>query len=301
MSYAPVIVFTYKRPEHLQNLLSSLEQNIESKFTDLFIYIDKADNPQDKSYNDEVINTANKEWNFKSMKIVVREKNFGLKNNITSGIDEILSKYEKAIVLEEDLEVSTSFLNYMNTSLSTYKSNKKVWHISGYSQSTIYENSTSSYFGQEMNCWGWGTWHDRWENIHKNFKNNLKNLDSREIEKFNFYGLNKNNYNQILLNESNTISTWAIFWYQTIFLNGGLCLNPSRSLVKNKGFDGSGEHKSTSNFYEINKVNDNYNIKFPKNVKKSKLYENLLKFEYLRYNIKNYFLYHLKKFSKKKV
>ena len=74
MSYAPVIVFTYKRSEHLQNLLSSLEQNIESKFTDLFIYIDKVDNPQDKSYNDEVINTANKEWNFKSMKIVVREK-----------------------------------------------------------------------------------------------------------------------------------------------------------------------------------------------------------------------------------
>ena len=99
------------------------------------------------------------------------------------------------------------------------------------------------------------------------------------------------------MNENNTISTWAIFWYQTIFLNGGLCLNPSRSLVKNRGFDGSGEHKSTNNFYEIIKINDNYDIKFPS---KSIFYENLLKFEYFKYNIKTIF-FTTKKFSKKRV
>ena len=33
-----------------------------------------------------------------------------------------------------------------------------------------------------------------------------------------------------------------LFWYATIFDAGGLCLNPTRTLVRNLGLDGSGEH-----------------------------------------------------------
>ena len=76
-----------------------------------------------------------------------------------------------------------------------------------------------------------------------------------------------------------------IFERRTLF-------KPLKISWKNRGFDGSGEHKSTNNFYEIIKVNDNYDIKIPKKCeKKSIFYENLLKFEYFKYNIKNYFLF----------
>ena len=35
---------------------------------------------------------------------------------------------------------------------------------------------------------------------------------------------------------------WAINWYSTILLCGGICVYPKYSLIKNIGFDNSGVH-----------------------------------------------------------
>ncbi len=295
MDLSPVVVFSYNRPKHLQSLLASLEQNKESLNTDLYIYIDGCDNKIDLNKNEEVVIVAEKDWKFKSKKIILRNKNYGIRRNIIEAVTEIINEYKKIIVLEEDLYVSGSFLKYMNNSLDKYKEEKKVWHISGYSIEKLINNKNSSYFGEEMSCWGWGTWLDRWEYIENNLINNISNLPKEKIRKFNFYGLNKNNLNQIILNEKNVIETWAIFWYQTIFLNDGLCLNPSRSLVRNAGFDGSGVHKSTNNFYFTKNLNSNLIKNYPKRIRKSNFYEKLLIYAYFKMNIKDYIMYHARK------
>ena len=36
------------------------------------------------------------------------------------------------------------------------------------------------------------------------------------------------------------IKTWAIYWYSTILMKKGFCINPKYSFVKNIGDDGSG-------------------------------------------------------------
>ena len=300
MEFSPVIVFCYNRPGHLNNLLYSLEQNKESLDTDVYIYIDGCEDEKDLKDNKSVIKIAEQDWKFKSKKIVVRNTNFGLRKNIVEGITEVIRKNKKVIVLEEDLYVSPTFLDYMNKSLEKYEKNKSVWHISGYSMEKLINKKNECYFGEEMNCWGWGTWSDRWEHIEYNLTNKISTLEKEAISAFNFYGLNKNNLNQILLNEKNIIKTWGIFWYQTIFLNNGLCLNPSRSLVRNEGFDGTGVHKSTNNFYSIRNLNSNSIIYFPKKIKKSFIYEKLLMFEYFKYNLKDYITYHSRKLKKMK-
>ncbi len=40
----------------------------------------------------------------------------------------------------------------------------------------------------------------------------------------------------------NKNNSWAIRWHVSLFLKNKFCLQPTRSLVKNIGFDGSGEH-----------------------------------------------------------
>jgi hypothetical protein len=40
--------------------------------------------------------------------------------------------------------------------------------------------------------------------------------------------------------------SWAIRWYGSLWLRGGLALHPNRSLVRNMGFDGSGENSGSS-------------------------------------------------------
>jgi hypothetical protein len=38
------------------------------------------------------------------------------------------------------------------------------------------------------------------------------------------------------------VDSWAILWNLSVFMNDGLVLYPGKSLVENKGFDGSGIH-----------------------------------------------------------
>ena len=49
-----------------------------------------------------------------------------------------------------------------------------------------------------MNCWGWGTWKNNWKELENNLQNKIK---EEEINRFNFDGFIRNNYQQIVLNE----------------------------------------------------------------------------------------------------
>lgn len=91
------------------------------------------------------------------------------------------------------------------------------------------------------------------------------------------------------------ISTWAIFWYQTIFLNKGYCLMPSKSVVLNKGFE-NGEH-GTGNKNSIKKLSNNKISNFPKKIIISKLFDRILSLYFLKNIIINYVFYHIKKRS----
>ena len=74
-----------------------------------------------------------------------------------------------------------------------------------------------------------------------------------------------NNWSQILRNKNKKLNTWGIFWNATIFFNGGLCLNPKKTLTCNIGLDGSGtnsllEKKNNKNISSLKR------FRFPKNI-----------------------------------
>ena len=53
----------------------------------------------------------------------------------------------------------------------------------------------------------------------------------------------------MVANKNHKLDTWAIFWYTTIFKNGGFCLNPSQTFVENIGNDGSGMNCDQTDAY----------------------------------------------------
>ena len=63
----------------------------------------------------------------------MKEKIFGTKKNIVNAINETFKKFNKIIVIEDDLILSKSFLYFMNFCLNNYKDKKKIWHINGWS------------------------------------------------------------------------------------------------------------------------------------------------------------------------
>lgn len=244
--FAPIAVFCYNRKEKLKNLIDSIKLNKESLETKIYFFVDKVEN--NKELTIEITDYLNTVIGFKEKIIIVRDINMGLKNNILEGINYVLEENEKIICLEDDLVVSKYFLRYMNDTLEKFKNEKRIWHINGWAYPQIRFNSSKVVIGKLMNSWGWATWRDRWEMHTERSLNLISGLDFQTRKDFNFGNLT-NWEQQLIDNENGKISTWAIFWYQTIFLNKGLTVYPAKSLVINKGMDGFGTNSGKTKIF----------------------------------------------------
>lgn len=254
MQYSPIILFIYNRPSHTFQTLTALENNTIANDSDLFIY---ADGPKENATPEQLEKIRqtreiahSKQW-CKNVTVIESEKNKGLAASIISGVTEIINKYGKVIVLEDDMVTGKYFLEFMNTALDKYKNEKKVWHITGWRDPVKKAKDGDSYFYPTMDCWGWATWADRWQFFKKDITY-YKNIFTDEMKyHFNIEGAEPGMWSQIEDNASGKINTWAIFWYASIFIRNGLCLAPTKSIVKNIGFDNSGEHCSENSSQEI--------------------------------------------------
>ena len=135
--------------------------------------------------------------------------------NIKLGIDYIFNKKQREIiVIEDDIVTSKYFLEYMNLCLNIFRDKKTVGHINSWSYPLQDKNEKNIYFTDIMNCWGWGTWLDRWKKYKDNvsYWENELNHNEKVIYDLNGSGEFCHNFWQI----RKKIKTWAIFWYLTI-------------------------------------------------------------------------------------
>ncbi len=252
---APIIFICYDRYDHVVRSLNSLKKNKLSKKSKIIIFADAPINQKNKNKTDRIKLYLKKLNGFKSKKIVFRKQNFGTKKNITDAVSQVLKKFNKVIVIEDDLILSKFFLDYMNLCLKTYKDKRKIWHVNGWSYPFMKYSKNDINFLGSMNCWGWGTWKNRWSYLTLNEKYFISNFSNKNIHHFNILS-SMNHFEQIIRNKNKTLSSWAVFWHATIFKNNGICIYPKFPLVKNIGFDGSGR-MSSKHKYKSN-LNNNY-------------------------------------------
>jgi len=160
------------------------------------------------------------------------------------------NKYGKIIVLEDDLITSPYFLKFMNEALEKYQDNERVMHIAGYMFPIRKEELPDTFFIKPTSCWGWATWNRAWKFFKRDPQNQINALTKEQIKDFNL----NNTYDyweQIVLNYKGKIYTWAIFWYLSVYLKGGLSLHPRDSLVKNIGTDASGTHVGKTSVFDV--------------------------------------------------
>ncbi|WP_080055442.1 glycosyltransferase [Spirosoma aerolatum] len=274
---APIILFVYNRLSHTQKTIDALEKNELALDSELFIYSDGEKKNEDNEVIEirKYIRTIK---NFKKVYIIERESNYGLAKNIIEGVTEILKKYGKAIVLEDDLITSPYFLSYMNQSLDRYSNEKKIWSINGYMYPLEKTNKVSTFFWRLPCPWGWATWHDRWALFEKNPDRLINEFSKKDIYRFNIDGIEGDFWKQVVSNKLEKINTWAVFWYATIFINNGLCLSPTNSYVINGGFDGTGVHCGVEdNYYNVQSLDTKPEIIFCEKFEENKAYIKKLK------------------------
>lgn len=258
MIFSPIVLFVYNRPWHTKKTLEALMLNHYANQSTLYIFSDgpkvTASEETLKRINEvrEVI--REKKW---CMEVIIKEntENLGLADNIVSGITEIVNKFGRVIVLEDDIVTSTGFLSYMNDALLFYEDNEKVMHISGYFPS-VKRKLPDFFFYNQTSCWGWATWKRAWLNFSSNTYDLYYNvLESNRIYEFNING----SYpflNHLERNLKGEMKTWAIKWHTSVFLKRGLCLHPNKSFVQNIGFDNSGANCFSTEQYSVEILND---------------------------------------------
>lgn len=240
MNYAPIILFVYNRPWHTQQTVEALFKNVEATQSELYVYADglksAATEKQSVEFQKtrEYIHTIS---GFKSVTIIESDQNKGLGNSIINGVTKTLEKYDSVIVLEDDVVVSSHFLRFMNESLCQYQDGEQVICINGYSIIPKSKVKETSYFLRGGDCQGWGTWKRAWKQFNPNAREllNYMNNHKRMQKDFTFNGTM---YFMDLLRAvvEGQNDSWAIRWYASTFIKGGLCLYPTKSLVQNIGF-----------------------------------------------------------------
>ena len=260
--FSPVVIFAYNRKEHLEKLIKSLLLNKEASRTDLIIFCDGKKNDSQSAKTEEVKNFVNHINGFKSVKKIFREKNIGLANNIISGLNEVFSEYDRAIVLEDDLIVAPGFLDYMNKALDFY-ADKKVFSIAGYTPNIqLPENYEFTTYPIMRNCsWGWATWKDRWQKVDFSVSDFSTFIaDKKQRKKFNEAGSDL--WAMLLKQQLGEINSWSIRFCYSGFKADMPTMYPTKSFVINNGADGSGTHVGQTSKYdtEISFEKDDFNF-----------------------------------------
>ena len=242
--YAPIAVFVYNRPDKTKALFESLSRNVLAKESDLYIFSDAAKDSRAESGVKEVRKYVQslvvKDW-FKRVTLHMADSNRGLAGSIINGVTDILDRYGRIIVLEDDLVLSAYFLTYMNECLDFYREDKRIWSIDGYSHNPVrpegYDREV--YLTYRASSWGWGTWKDRWDMV---------DWEVRDYGSFRFDPVANirlkrggNDLPSMLrAYKKGRIDSWAIRWCYSESKYNKLSLAPIKSLVSNSGIDGSG-------------------------------------------------------------
>ena len=167
---APILLLTYNRDEELNKILTNLASCHDSDRYDLFIHIDAPNifNDGDDECCQKIQNSIN-EYRDKFKAVNVLEETFhrGLAASVISSVTEIINKYGKVIVIEDDLFLSKDCLNFLNDALTYYENDNRIWSVTGYTPPLESKNNLSGdvYFSYRSSSWAWATWKDRWNSI----------------------------------------------------------------------------------------------------------------------------------------
>ena len=128
--------------------------------------------------------------------------------------------------------------------MDLYKDEKNVFSINAF-QFPIGVSDFDTFLSPlATSTWGWATWKDRWCFFKKEMEQQKVISQNRHLR--NRFNLADYDYISMMNNKN----SWGIKWYYSAFIKNALGVFPTRSLIKNVGFDNSGAHSKKVNFQQ---------------------------------------------------
>lgn len=240
-NFAPILIPTLNRYSHFKRCIETLSLCTHAHNTDLFIALDYPFKEGHWEGYNKITSFVDEINGFKTVTVIKREVNFGVRENLINARKSIFKKYDRIITSEDDNVFSPDFLDFINKGLELYKDRKDILSISGYQYPvTLPKNYKQDvYLFGGFSAWGYGTWKDKWDSIDWNidelriFLNN-KTLANKLLSKNLIKGLDR------IVKTGEIAGDTYIVYYQN--MNNMYSVFPIISRVRNNGHDGTGIH-----------------------------------------------------------
>lgn len=301
MILAPIIVFAYDRPDHLSQTLSALSQNDLAAESILYVYCDGArewggETAQPPKWNGNYItrrygvmccskedydvylkriaktrNVAYEQAGFKEVRVIEREKNIGLADNIVGAVTEIVNQFGRVIAFEDDIVATRGCLTYLNEALELYKDDEQVMHVSAWMYPNKGQFPTTFFYDSPYPAGGWATWKRAWQHFNPDTADHVHYWQGRWSD----FDIEGEDYlsRQLIGNLNGTLKTWYIKWYSSMRRMRGLCLYPGTAMSNNIGWDDSGETSLPTNRYHIERPAEYTKVKRIPIIRNKKAYK----------------------------
>lgn len=249
---APLVIFVYKRPDITKQMFDAINKNLLAEQTDVFIFCDGSKNDSEREKVNAVRNVVHKfanSNNFRSVTVKESSSNKGLANSVISGVTEVINKYGKVIVLEDDLIAAHNFLQFMNDCLEFYENDLSVWSIGGMLAEAYKGLKHLNKYDKDIyacyrggSC-GWASWCDRWEKVDWEMSDYDSFITDRKRKKlFNRGGSNL--VGMLRMQHDGKIDSWAVRWIYQQSKENMISIFPRKPLIKNIGFGADATHTS---------------------------------------------------------
>ena len=240
MTYYPVGIPTLCRYEHFKRCVESLARNTHADKTELVIGLDYPPSDKYREGYEKISKYIDTIEGFAKVTVFRHKENLGAVGNFRYVERYIYSIYDAAIMTEDDNEFAQNFLDYMDKSLSRFKKDPKVLSVSGYCHPDFgYTGEVPVCFSYEVSAWGIGMWRDKQilttpKECQLYFEQFLRNK---------FLSIKIMRMCPTLFNMLLGVLHYHLCDAQRGIYNmieGTTQVRPTKTLVKNWGYDGSG-------------------------------------------------------------
>lgn len=249
MTLAPVVVFAYNRPQHLQRTLDALAACRLAGQSEVHVF---ADGPKKHAAAEAIAKVRHvlaqeaDTSRFAAFHVHASDVNLGLATSIIRGVGQVIAAHGKVIVLEDDLLVSADFLEFMNDCLEYYKDDPSIGGVSGFCplKSLPPDYAEDVFVVHRNSSQGWGTWARVWQDVDWSASGIEKlNRDWSLRRAFNREGNDR--YDRLRRQLAGRIDSWSIRFGLSLFMRGLGTVYPTVNRIANIGYDGSGIHSGT--------------------------------------------------------
>jgi len=265
---APVLIVTYDRIEHLQKTITSLRRNIYADKTDLFVASDYQRTDLEANRVAAVRRYLKSIDGFKSVTVFERDKNFGVVDNSNSALKVIFEKFDRFIIMNDDLVTAPGFLKFSNEAFERYGNNERVFSITGYCP-PIQIPSTYQYdafFLGRMSAWGCGMTKDRYDSVREITRKEYDEfVANKDLSRAFVNGGGEDLLMMLKAVAYGSLEAWDVRCMYTQFMQHQYTVYPTQSLVFNIGFDGTGMHCGRTNRFNVS-LSDKVKFSFPDDV-----------------------------------